>query len=272
MTTTEAAPPTSAGALFHEGRLADALAAATAAVRKAPGEAGPRVLLAELLLFSGDLVRADAVLDAAGAVDPGAALVIAEFRQLLRAATLRGQVLGEGRPPEFLGEPTASQRHLVEALVALREGDEAAAAAATTAAEAVRPPAPGWSHEDGETRPFADFRDACDLWGGTMEVLTVTGRYFWVPVERISGAVFHPIKRLRDLVWRRCTMDVRDGPDGDVYVPMFYVVPPDASDAVRLGRATEWSDTAPVRGSGQRLFLVGEDGVPAQQLTELGFS
>ena len=53
-----------AGRLFREGRLSDAVEAANAAVRAAPGAVAPRVLLAELLVFAGNLERADVVLDA----------------------------------------------------------------------------------------------------------------------------------------------------------------------------------------------------------------
>src|ERR1700722_5494912 len=112
-----------AGALFSAGRLADAVTAANAAVRKAPADLAPRVLLAELLLFAGNLERADVILDAGSVVDPQAAVVIAEFRQLLRADIARRQQRRDGRLPEFLGEPTATLAAVLQAYIALRSGD-----------------------------------------------------------------------------------------------------------------------------------------------------
>jgi len=55
-------------------------------------------------------------------------------------------------------------------------------------------------HPSGETPsgPFDDLRDADDIMGGTFEVLTTTGKYFWIPMERIVTATFHPPKRPRD--------------------------------------------------------------------------
>src|ERR1700744_1076065 len=76
--------PTKAGDLFRQGDLAGAIEAANAAVRDAPADSGARVLLAELLLFAGNYERADAVLDAGATIDPSVALMISEFRQLLR--------------------------------------------------------------------------------------------------------------------------------------------------------------------------------------------
>ncbi|GGF34682.1 hypothetical protein GCM10011611_46160 [Aliidongia dinghuensis] len=257
-----------AGSLFQEGRLTAAVEAAGDAVRAAPGDASPRLLLAELLLYAGNLERADAVLEATTAVDPTLALVAAEFRQLLRAAVARRQVLHEGRVPEFLGEPTQAQAHLLEALTALRAGDAAAAETAALAAEAARPAVAGTT-PDGD---FADCRDADDLWSGTFEVLTTNGKYFWIPAERVVSLEFHAPKRPRDLFWRRCTMIVRDGPDGEVYLPALYDGAATDDDALRLGRRTEWSETAPVRGSGQRILLVGDDGIPFRQLTRMEFA
>src|SRR4029450_2243686 len=112
--------PGEAGRLFREGNLAGALTAANAAVRRAPTDIGARVLLAELLAFSGNIERADVVLDACADLDPTAAIVVAEFRQLLRGETARRQLFSEGRVPEFLGEPTAAQRSALGAIGALR--------------------------------------------------------------------------------------------------------------------------------------------------------
>ena len=113
--------------LFRSGHLTEAVTAATAAVKATPTDLAARVLLAEMLLFAGNLERADAILDAAADLEPQAAVVVAEFRQLLRAETARRQLRRDGRVPEFLGDPTPSQQEALAAQVALRAGDIAAA-------------------------------------------------------------------------------------------------------------------------------------------------
>ena len=50
-----------AGVLFRAGKLAAAVDAAGAAVRKTPTDLGARVLLAEMLIFAGNLERADVI-------------------------------------------------------------------------------------------------------------------------------------------------------------------------------------------------------------------
>src|ERR1700759_2299918 len=133
----------SAAALYRAGKLDDAVAAAQAALRKAPTDLNARVLLGELLAFAGNLERADVVLDAASAIDPTTAVVVAEFRQLIRADMARRQLFRDGRVPEFLGEPTETQRLQIAALVALRAGALAEAAKQAEAAEAGGPRVPG---------------------------------------------------------------------------------------------------------------------------------
>lgn len=295
-----AAPPgpTDAGRLFQAGRLTDAVAAANAAVRAKPADPTRRMLLAELLLFDGNLDRADIVLDACSDLDPTLAVVAAEFRQLVRAEKARRQLFADGRLPEFLGGIEAGQRAALAALVALREGDVAEAGRLAAVAEAERP------HPSGSAAgvPFDDLRDGDDLLAGTFEVLTSTGKYFWIPIERVSLLEFHPPRRPRDLYWRRASMQVTDGPDGDVYLPAIYAAPnivtphaaaaPNAAtlaaaarsdaaladsaraDPLRLGRETGWGSAeggAPVRGLGAKTFLCGEHAVTLMEMTTLTF-
>lgn len=255
--------------LLRAGRLTDAIAAAQAAVKKAPLDLAGRILLAELLVFSGNLERADVLLDAASTIDPSASLVVAEFRQLIRADMARRQLFRDGRVPELLSDATEAQALQLAALVAFRAGDAEGAARQAAAAEEARPRVAG-THNG---VAFDDIRDVDDLLAGNFEVLTSTGKYFWIPTERVVAAEFHPPKRPRDLIYRRVSMTVADGPDGDVYVPVVYAGGDDVNEMLRLGRETDWQQTdgGPVRGVGQRVFLVGEDDAAVLELGALRF-
>lgn len=257
------------GALFKAGKLDEAVAAANAAVRKSPADLAARVSLGEMLIFAGNLERADVILDAASQIEPESAVVIAEFRQLLRADMARRQLRRDGRLPEFLGEPTPTQRTLLAALVAEREGNLAEATRLAAEAEAGRPRVSGYAGD----AEFDDFRDADDMCAGFFEVLTTTGKYFWIPTERVDSIEFHPPKRPRDLLWRRCTMSVRGGPDGEVYMPVVYGNDDLTLAAdLKLGRQTDWVGESVVRGVGQRLFLAGEEAIAIMDATTLEFT
>ena len=255
--------------LLRAGKLSVALTAAQAAVRKAPSDLSARVLMAERLIVSGNLERADVLLDAMSTLDPSTGIVVAEFRQLIRADMARRQLFRDGRVPEVLSDLTEAQRLQLAALVALRDKDMEGASKNAAAAEEARPRLPGF-HND---QPFDDFRDADDLLAGNFEVLTTTGKYFWIPAERVLSAEFHPPKRPRDLIWRRVSMSVAEGPDGDVYIPVIYGSSDPTTDLLRLGRETDWTDpgAGPVRGIGQRVFLCGEDDVAVMDLVKLRF-
>lgn len=270
---TGTADPGEAGRLFREGNLADALTAANAAVRRAPTDIGARVLLAELLAFSGNIDRADVVLDACAELDPTAAIVVAEFRQLLRGELARRQLFSEGRVPEFLGEPTAAQRSSLAAIVALRNGDSSEAARLAAEAEEAR------HHPAGTMRgtAFNDMRDADDLLASCFEVITTTGKYFWIPPERVATLEFHAPKRPRDLFWRRASMQVAGGPDGEVYLPAIY--PPIGPttpmiEALRLGRATDWQEAGaggPTVGLGAVTILAGDEALTWLEMDKVTF-
>jgi type VI secretion system protein ImpE len=256
---------------YQAGRLGEALAALRNEVKHAPTDQSRRGLLCELLCFAGELDRADIQLDTLAEQDPQAVVTIALFRQLLRAEQARQQFYSEGRLPEFLDKPADHLKLYLEASIRVREGQPAEAARLLEEAEAQRPKAAGVC--DG--RSFTDFRDLDDLTAPVFEVLTSNGKYYWVPMGRVELIEFREPVRPRDLLWRRAHMVVRDGPDGEVFLPALYAGShAETDDALRLGRATDWAggDGTPVRGKGQRTFLVGEESVAIMDLKELTFA
>ncbi len=273
------------GTAFQAGDLQGALAAANAAVKAQPRDVGARWLLAEMLAFNGEVERADRILDAIISDEPTPAVF--EFRRLLRAAEARRRVFAGGGVPKLQGDDaTPAQTAILRALVELRAGNAAAAAAAATEAETLRPRTPG-EHAPPEAagKPrlaFDDLRDADDLFSPFFEVLTAGGEYLWVPVERIRGLVFDAPRRPRDLLWRRATIDMKDGQEGVVFVPAVYPwSDPATPDALRLGRTTDWQESGggnggggggPVRGLGQRVLLAGEEALPLNEAGTLGFA
>ncbi len=255
---------TTAGEAFKAGDIDGAVAAAMATVKSSPRDAGARWLLSEMLLFAGDFERADRALDAV--IEETPSPTVMEFRQLLRAEVARRQVFTEGRVPKFQGEdPTEAQKAAAQAVTLLRAGDTAGAAEAAAQVEAQRPRTPG--KLDGAS--FDDLRDADDVLAAILEVHTTGGEYMWVPLERLRALSFDEPKRPRDLFWRRCSIEMKDGQEGVVYVPTIYPwTTKTLPNPLRLGRGTEWQDdNGLVRGLGMREFLVGEE---AKSLAELG--
>jgi len=256
--------------LYHEGKLTEAIKAMNDEVREHPADTHRRGFLCELLCLVGNLDRADLQLDTMSDQDPQVMAGISLIRQLIRGEQHRRQFYKDGRVPEFIGEPTEHLQLHLQASIALREGNVAGALETLVDAEAARPKCSGtWNGN-----AFDDLRDLDDLTASFFEVLTSTGKYFWIGTEQVVSMTFRAPSRPRDLMWRPCHMDVRDGPDGEVYLPSIYV----GTDALEderalLGRVTEWTggDGAPVRGLGQRTFLAGEQAVPILALESIEF-
>jgi type VI secretion system protein ImpE len=260
----------SATDLFRDGQLDEALAAAADAVKKAPTDPAARLLLAELLCFTGDLERADNHFDALTGAEPQLMTWALSSRQILRAEQARRDFYASGRVPTLLAPAEGAVRHLLEASVQARGGDGPGAAALAERAEAER------VHPRGNHAglPFEDFRDLDDLTASVLEVLTSKGDYYWIPLDRVESIEFQPPARPRDLIWRRASLVVRDGPDSEVFIPALYAgTSSESDDTLRLGRQTDWrgGDGTPVRGVGQRTFLVGDVDVPILELTDLTF-
>ncbi len=256
--------------LFQAGRLQEAIEAAIADVKKHPADTGMRGFFCELLCFAGELERADKQLDLLSTQLPESAMQVALFRQRVRADQARQDFFASGRLPEFIGEPTEAQSLALKASIEIREGNGTAASEILGQAEEVRAKVCG----ECDDKPFDDFRDLDDLSSTCVEVLTSTGKYYWIAPERIESIEFHPIESPRDLLWRPASMSVAGGPDGVVYLPVIYGAAGKPDDeSLQLGRATDWQEEgdSPVLGIGQRTFLLGEEDRPMLSINSITF-
>jgi type VI secretion system protein ImpE len=256
--------------LYQEGRLGAAIDALNAQVKSRPTDINLRGFLAELLCFMGNSERTDLLLDQMVGLDSSLGVPLALFRQLIRADVARRQFYDEGRLPELLGPPPPWVSASLEASIHVRDKKTAEAMKLLSAAEEKRPPISGT--RDGAS--FDDMRDLDDLVGAAFEVYTTNGKFYWIPMERVIEVEFRPPQRPRDLLWRHAHMVVRDGPEGDVYIPALYHSSATAEDeSLRLGRSTDWigGEGEPTRGVGQRTFLIGEEAVPILDIQSLRF-
>ena len=248
----------SATDLFQAGRLDDAIAAQILAVKADAGNEAKRLFLFELAVFAGQWDRAGRQLDAINYPDAERNANVAAYRALLDAEKRRAEVLASGKRPEFLIDPPADTESRVEAFHCLAENRPEQAEAILRKLDEEATPIRGRLNE----QPFELLRDCDDLFGSTLEVFSTTGGYFWVPIQQIANLRVNEPQQLRDLAWLPATLEMREGPSGDVFLPVRYPNSENHSDNdVRLARSTDWSEpeNGPVRGSGVRLYLVDDD-------------
>ena len=118
------------------------------------------------------------------------------FRQLIRAEQARQQFFSEGRVPEFLNsEVTPDLRRHLEASVLVRDGKTADAVALLAQGESEQPKLTGTCNG----QAFDEFRDLDDVTASFFEVLTSTGKYYWIPLDRVDSCEFTKPARPRDL-------------------------------------------------------------------------
>lgn len=255
---------------FNAGSLDEALEIAKGEVKNNPTDVGRRNTFCELLCWAGELERADKQLETLMMQDPAAAMGLSLFRQLIRAELSRQECFGKGRAPELLNGVDELLEKQIELLLAIREGLQERAQELVEQIENERPRVQGIC--DG--KPFEDLRDLDDTCATFFEVLTSTGKYFWIPMSRVVVLTLHPITRPRDLLWRRAHMIVQDGPDGEVYLPLNYALSLGSDDKqLKLGRATDWKggESGPVQGLGRRMLLIGEEDRSLLEVSEFLF-
>jgi len=257
--------------LFNAGEVTRAIEAATEQVRNHPTDTPARMILAELLCFSGAFERADKQLETAFLQSPDLNIVTALGRQLIRAATARHKCFTEGALPDLLAPSDPIIEHQLRLLAVKRAGANDQADELIDHLQDYCDQLQGTANNT----TFAGFRDLDDLSSCCLEVLTSTGKYYWVPWHRIESLTFEPIARPRDLLWREAHINVRQGPDAVVYVPVTYPgTTLEHGEASVLGRETSWEEPeqGPVTGVGQRVFLAGDQELAILELESLSFN
>ena len=253
--------------LYSAGQLGEAVAAAFLLVKTKPADVGARLFLAELLCFQGDWERAEKQLDTAAKQSHDDGLFAMLLRQLIRGEILREQVFTEGRSPQLVGELPTDASLQLEICAQLR--NQLDAAPLVDAAQEARHAIAGQCND----QAFEDIRDLDDRMAGILEVITATGKYYWVPWKSIRTLEFAKPERPADLIWRKASIDVENGPEGEVFIPVRYPCPNSAGwdDQLRLGRATTWAGEAAsaVIGLGQKMFLVGDETKSSLEIDKL---
>ena len=245
--------------LLQGGRLAEAVAAQTAAVKAKPLDADARYLLFALLVFAGQWDRAGRQLDALGRQDPKLEAGARIYRNLLVSEAERRAVLQQGSRPLLPPDVAPHVAARLDAAMALARGDADGAARKLDEAVAAQPELHGRCNGE----PFAAVRDLDDLLGSVLEIYA-GGRYLWLPLEQVRLLEILPPQHVLDLIWLPAHLEDVRGADAAVHVPVLYVdttASPDES--VRLGRKTEWLDAGAglLRGQGQRVLVhQGADG------------
>lgn len=244
-----------AGQLFKSGQLAEAIDAQLALVKAKPLDHGQRMFLFELLVFAGDLDRAQRQIDAINYGQPDLDAAVLDYRKILGAERVRRKVFAGNGQPDFLGAPPEHVRLRLLGLLKLADNAIAEATDAFQQANDQMPHIKGTLNG----QAFDGLRDGDDCLGSVLEVFA-HGQYFWVPLEQIGALTMNPPRFPRDLLWIPAHVEMQHGDAGSVYLPTLYPGTDRESDPqIKLGRLTDWRGEALVRGVGVKEFFVGSE-------------
>ncbi|HEX8593009.1 MAG TPA: type VI secretion system accessory protein TagJ [Pseudomonas sp.] len=253
-------------ALINEGRLGDALAALQGQVRQDPSNAKHRIFLFQLLTVMGQWNRALTQLNVVGELDAAALPMVQTYREAIQCEALRDEIFNASRAPLIFGEPQSWLVQLLEALKfdAAQDADRAATARqqAFEQADAV-----GGSI-NGER--FQWIADADPRLGPVLEAV-INGRYFWVPMARISRIELDAPVDLRDAVWTPASFTWSNDAQTVGLIPTRYSGTLKRNDdALLLSRRTEW-DEQTGNGLGQRMFVTDAGDYPLMDIRVIEF-
>lgn len=258
---------------LRQGDLREAVEAAKLTVRDKPADGDARSLLCQLFCFQHDWERADKQFEILGQQHADLKVGVSLLRQLIRAEIARSQTFTEGRVPEVMVAPDEIMQRQLSSLVEHREGNHQQSLELISQALEEAPALSGSINQ----QSFESVRNLDDLTHSCFEILTTNGKYYWLPLNEIRKIEFRAPELLQDQIWRSANIEMTDGFEGEVYVPVRYVLRPDShqenDDAINLGRRTDWlgDEAEPVMGAGQVMFLFGDEAVPILEIETLVF-
>lgn len=244
---------------YQSGQLHTAITEALSEVKDQPSSLDHRVFLSELLCFSQDFERADKQLHIATTLDNKTALTLSIWRQLIRAAQIRFDVYHQNGTPELIDEPTEETSRGLSNLLARN----------TQQGDITLSPERKQSYViNGKT--VDQWRDLDDLTGYSLEVLASNGKYFWVDMSQVAELSFHAPERPLDLLWRKASILLTKGSEGEVFIPTIYPYTPKDDNALMLGRETDWAEAkSHIEGHGLRTWLVGDEALPIMEIESI---
>lgn len=249
--------------LVREGKPGAALAALQDAVRKDAADIKLRIFLFQLLAVMGQWSRALNQLNVVGELDAAALPMVQTYRPAIECEALRTDIFAGKRAPLIFGKPQPWVAQLANALQ-YDATDPSRAAAAREQALARAPASPGTV--DGV--PFAWLADADHRLGPVLEAI-VNGRYFWIPLSRISRIELEAPADLRDTVWTPAAFTWTNGASGVGLIPTRYSGTVATGDeGLLLARRTEWIG-ADIYG--QRMLVSDAGDYPLMNVRELVF-
>ncbi len=254
---------------FKDGRLLDAREQLIEEVKSSPADIDKRTFLFQVLVFCGELNKAERHLDIIVAQDPDRETGVQVFKNLLSWENERMEIFRCNNRPSFLPKSPLYIESFYEGLENLRNKKMNEAKEVLGRVEAQLPEISGTVNG----KNFTGFRNTDIFVSLFMEAFNQDG-YVCVPFEEIKELSIASPKTLFDLLWISAHLTTRDGDVMNCYLPVLYNGSfAHRDERVRLGRVTDWESLGEIfsKGSGQHIFQVGEEEIPILEIRDVVF-
>ena len=248
--------PASLSLQFTSADPLSQLAELQARIRKEPQRVDLRIFLFQVYCLQAAWTKAGSQLQVIEGLDAQALPMVQTYREALRCELLRRSVFAGTRTPLVLGDPQDWLAWLLEANRLQSQGHLDQARELRAKAMDAAPATSG--NINGE--PFEWLADADSRLGPVLEAV-LNGKYYWIPLQRLTRVEVDPPADLRDLVWTPVTLTFTSGGSNVALVPTRYPGAEDLSDdRLRMARGTEWTALADDIwvGHGQRMLVTDQ--------------
>ena len=215
-----------------------------------------RIFLFQVYCLQAAWTKAGSQLQVIEGLDAQALPMVQTYREALRCELLRRSVFAGTRTPLVLGDPQDWLAWLLEANRLQSQGHLDQARELRAKAMDAAPATSG--NINGE--PFEWLADADSRLGPVLEAV-LNGKYYWIPLQRLTRVEVDPPADLRDLVWTPVTLTFTSGGSNVALLPTRYPGAEDLSDdKLRMARSTEWTALAEDIwvGHGQRTLVTDQ--------------
>ncbi len=255
--------------LILSGNLKQAREQLTTELKQSPSNHALRTMLFQVLLFSGELTKAQNHLDILGSNSQSAQTGHKVYSDLILAEKERREVFQGKKQPSFLPKAPDYWDDYSNAMEHVRKNEYDNALKLIKKVDTHRPEIKG--SINGE--PFSSFNDTDISLYCFMEIFEYE-RYLLVPVESIREIIIEPPQSLFDLIWIKGNITTWSNMTIGCFLPVLYPASYlHDDDMVKMGKLTDWKTVCGSfsKAVGQHVYQVGDKDIPILEIRKISF-
>lgn len=255
--------------LILSGNLQEAREQLTDQLKKSPLDHALRTMLFQVLLFFGELEKAQNHLNILGSGSQNVQTGHKVYSDLIMAEKERREVFQFKNKPSFLPKAPDYSDDYLNAMEYVRDNDHDNALELIKKIDEQRPDIKGSINDE----PFNGFSDTDIFLSCFMEIFEYE-RYLLVPVESIREIIIEPPQSLFDLIWIRANITTWKNLTIGCFMPVLY---PGSylndDDMIKMGKLTDWETICGSfsKAAGQHVFQAGDKDISILEIRKINF-